>query len=634
MDNMPLELAVVLTRVALWLVPWGGFVAGIGVLVVSNAWHAEKPHAVDSGLMLVALAGGGLALGIVLPFLTHALTQDYAIRVPLWRFIGWFLLCGVGLVTAAGYYRRGAAVFDHWRARFIHTTTLARDRRTDVRTVHEHFPAEVGDYDPRAFYKADAFFLGLDAQGQPVYWQGRLPHVAVSGFSGAGKGKKLQDLAAQSIAHDELLVYLDPKDDAWGAYAVYDACQRAGKPYVYLRLTPHEPPQFNLLADADDFEIEELFTAGFDLGDTGSEADFYRMKDRMAALEAAAFAARQPLTCADLYTELYDDYKKDAPGFLGKLHEVARVQAANATHNGVDVAAMLDTGGAVYVVGSTTLPGVRRVQQMLFVRFLQLAARRDRRHGELRTVCIIADEAKYHLSRPVLNGLGTARDKGVRVVVAFQSFADLRDAPDNLDADAVVGSFTENTPCKLVYRLEDPETAEWFAHKSGTKLVDDEVRQVDKNLLLTETVEGSGRTLRQMEAYYIDLNQLLQLPQGWAIAYGNGLSHGLAQPVKIGTYRVPKSPQALHVHVAYDAFLADTPHNRLHDLIEPLEPMALTAPPEPTLPLASVSTEPADTPALPAASEEAIAEDAPENTPQQTSRSRARAPAKPLAELI
>jgi hypothetical protein len=242
-----------------------------------------------------------------------------------------------------------------------------------------------------------------------------------------------------------------------------------------VHLSPKQPPQFNLLEGAEEDEIEELFNAGFDLADKGGEGDFYRAADRAAAYEAAHLAATKRLTMAELWQEVGELFAKRAPGFVGKLHEAARVQPANAKFDAIDFAQMLETGGAIYVVGSTTLQPVRRMQQMLFMRFLQLATKRDRTAGPLKTVCIIADEAKYHISRPVLNSLGTARDKGVRVVVAFQSFADLRDVSDDLNPDAVIGSFTENTPCKLVYRLEDPETAEWLAQKSGNKLVDDEI---------------------------------------------------------------------------------------------------------------------------------------------------------------
>ncbi len=72
---------------------------------------------------------------------------------------------------------------------------------------------------------------------------------------------------------------------------------------------------------------------------------------------------------------------------------------------------------------------------MIFVRIQQIA-----------TACVIADEAKYHISRPVLQGLGASRDKGTHIVLTFQSFMDLKDCPDDMNPDLVIGAITEMRP--------------------------------------------------------------------------------------------------------------------------------------------------------------------------------------------
>nr|AKN40739.1 hypothetical protein [Vibrio tasmaniensis] len=118
---------------------------------------------------------------------------------------------------------------------------------------------------------------------------------------------------------------------------------------------------------------------------------------------------------------------------------------------------------------------------------------------------------KYHISKAAMEGLGAARDKGIHMLLAHQSVADLRDCPADLNSDAVVGAVVENTKIKLVYKLQDPETAEWVAKMSGTILVDDESRTVELNAALTETVEGR-RNIRLAERYFVDTNMLLNLP--------------------------------------------------------------------------------------------------------------------------
>jgi len=96
--------------------------------------------------------------------------------------------------------------------------------------------------------------------------------------------------------------------------------------------------------------------------------------------------------------------------------------------------------------------------------------------------------------------------------MAHQSVKDLYDCPADLEGDAVAGSVIENCKFMLVYRLRDPDTADWVARMTGSILVDDEMRKVKTDISLTEKME-TDRMIRQAERYYIDSNMLLNLPQ-------------------------------------------------------------------------------------------------------------------------
>ncbi len=69
-------------------------------------------------------------------------------------------------------------------------------------------------------------------------------------------------------------------------------------------------------------------------------------------------------------------------------------------------------------------------QRMLLVRLYQLAERRDRVPC---SIAIYLSELKYHLSRPALEGLGAARDKGVHIIMDHQSIADLKRLPGRFE---------------------------------------------------------------------------------------------------------------------------------------------------------------------------------------------------------
>src|SRR5438876_1148401 len=112
MELLHLEAALALVHLAQWFVPWSGLLAGCAVLVVLNAWHAQKPQPAEIGLVILGVASLGLTLGLCLPLLTHALTGEYAVSLSLWRFLAWFLLFGFGLGAALWYYRLGAVQLD------------------------------------------------------------------------------------------------------------------------------------------------------------------------------------------------------------------------------------------------------------------------------------------------------------------------------------------------------------------------------------------------------------------------------------------------------------------------------------------------------------------------------------------
>jgi len=522
--------------------PWSGALLGLFVPVTINA-HRRAAY------LWGELTAYFASIGVVGAALWWCLD-----RSPV-KGLGW-LACTVGGATVGfWWYRDGILAVDELEARLTKRSRLARVGRTDVRTVAAELPTQRNEYDPRQFHRHGDFFLGLAVDNKPIFWGGSLPHTSISGTSGSGKGRKLQDFGAQSVLNGEALFYLDPKDDEWGPHALRSACQEHGAAYHYLRLLPESPHQINLLAGARAWEIEELFHAALGLSDTGAGSDFFRVKDRHAARKAAELAAREQLTLAQVYQQMSAKkyWQKESPGFLGKLAELAQVDAINANRGAFNLADIIAHGGGVYIVGSMTLQAVKRAQQMIFVRIQQIATARDRMLGKQRTVCVIADEAKYHISRPVLQGLGASRDKGMRVILAFQSFQDLKDCPDDMNPEMVTGAIIENTPCKLVYRLEDPETADWLAKKSGTVLVDDETRILDKTIALSETAL-SERIIKQAEHFLFDANKLMNLPTGWGVLFGRGV----AQACFVSPYRVVKSADAIIPTAALVAALPDT----------------------------------------------------------------------------
>ncbi|HCF8768668.1 TPA: type IV secretory system conjugative DNA transfer family protein, partial [Klebsiella pneumoniae] len=426
---------------------------------------------------------------------------------------------------------------DKIKKHLVKKTTLERELRTDVRTVKSLLP-ETLHYDPLDYIDLNkGIFTGMDRENEPMYlplkdWQKQ--HADIIGTTGAGKGVATGILLYQSILAGEGVFVMDPKDDEWAPHLYRKACEDAGKPFALIDLRKQQY-QLNLIEDITPDELEELFVAGFSLAEKGQESDFYRIDDRKAARMAAQFVSDNPsTTIRDVYNGDYvQGIAEKIKAFFGKIEELALLNAINSPE-GFSLKKIFDEGGCCYVIGSMRNSKIITAQRMLLVRLYQLAERRERVTDVPRPIAIYLSELKYHLSRPALEGLGAARDKGVHIIMDHQSIADLKDCPADLKGDAVVGAVVENAKFKMVYRVMDPDTADWIARMSGTILVDDELRKAKTDNMLTETID-SERTIRQAERFFIDSNMILNLPDFVSFIFTTTTlpSASLISPIKV-----------------------------------------------------------------------------------------------------
>ncbi|MDJ6542115.1 type IV secretion system DNA-binding domain-containing protein [Salmonella enterica] len=446
-----------------------------------------------------------------LSYFFKSLDNNILFRVPLWIMTVIFTVAG--LIFHIAVRRLLAGEIDSLRHRMIKKSRLERNTRTDVRKVKELLPDST-EYNPIDYIDLKkGVFIGLNKDDQPQYItlkEFRTQHAAIIGTTGSGKGVTATVLLYQAIISGEAVFVEDPKEDEWAPHVLREACKKAGKKFTLINLNKLNY-QLDLLADISHEQLEELFNSGFSLAKKGEASDFYRIKDRRAARNTAVIHEKG-MTLRDLFnTDFVQALREDVPAFCGELEEIALVNSINAK-NGFSLKEVFDEGGCCYIIGSTRNQKIISAQRMILTRLIQIAEIRDRINSTPRTVAIFLDELKYHLSRPAMEGLGTARDKGVHIFMAFQAIDDLRDCPSDLNGDSVIGAVVENAKFKLIYKIQNPETAEWAAKMTGSILVDDEMRKVRTDLSLTEKVD-TDRMIRQAESYYVDSNMFLNLPE-------------------------------------------------------------------------------------------------------------------------
>lgn len=468
-------------------------------------------------------AGVALPLLVALPDMTEALAgRRVSPPNELWYwFLGGLIAPSLGLLLFSRY----GGQLGSWIASIL-TKTFGRQRpgRTDVRTVSDVLPGALQDnYDPERFFRSKkGIFLGLNERKRPIYlpqadW--RSSHCQIVGTTGSGKGVAAGVLLAQAVQQGEAVVVIDPKSDEFLPSVMASVAKKAGVPFVYIDLIGQKA-QWNPLLAKSQQEAEELLTAGLGMGDTGSDADVYRVEDRRVARRFAAFCSQHSGSMHHQFAEFFaanHELVESARKFYADLEELVFTPCAQAS-TGADLPALLQAGAVIYVRGSTRNPRILKLQKIFLLSCMQTIEARDRSNA--RHVAIFLDEFKYVISRPAIEALGAIRDKRAHVIVAHQTLGDLEDCGRDLTAQAVIGAVVENCAIKLAYQARDPNTALWLSQLSGTILVDDETRTIERNIGLTE--KQSQRTLRQAERPLVDINQLLMLPKRTAVLFGVG----------------------------------------------------------------------------------------------------------------
>ncbi|MCM8921843.1 MAG: type IV secretory system conjugative DNA transfer family protein [Candidatus Thiodiazotropha sp.] len=438
--------------------------------------------------------------------------------------------------------------FEPWLSETLHRGTQKADRDgslTDVRSIESQLPADNLQLDHYAVFDQartiDAIFLGVSEHQNAVLvprseW--KTSHVEVVGPPGTGKGVLAGITLSQSVEYGDGVIIFDPKSDEWARHVLAQTCERAGVPFALVDLRT-EKPQINPIKGATSKEVAELFTAGMGLGRQGGEADFYRAFDRKAARLAARLADEEELSIPEIFDRLSEAVDggllEKATGFVMQLEELAEIEAIN-TRGGADLADPIERGGVLYIVGSMRSEPIVALMKMLIIRALQII---ENRPPGGRHVSIFADELKYLISTPLLNGLGTVRDKGCNFILTHQALGDLRAGGKDIDPEAAVDGILTNTPLKWIYRAKDPATAEWAAKLTGQILVDKTRRMIDRNELLAETIQ-STRQIDQEQRALIDENTIQHLPNGCAVCITTGIAQlAFAKPIPTVKREIP-----------------------------------------------------------------------------------------------
>ena len=455
----------------------------------------------------------------------------YNLKTPAYLWGGSF---AIGFILAIFGERKLIPILDKGTDFGTKKSALERDQKTDIRELVKDL-VKIDSYDPEKYFKRDAWFFGLDNKKKPVYFEkSSLGHILVTGKSGSGKSVVMGVLTYQAILKGETVVIIDPKQngDAFFPHVMAKAAKKSGKRFVYIDLRK-DVAQINIMADGTRKQNELLLQNILSLDETGTDGDYFKGFGRDECFNFSQNLS-EGSTIADYYTEYGKKLRadKNTIGFAQKLGELARITSINA-RGGLSLKKCIDHEDVIYIAGDWEDISIVKAKRMVLARIIQIISQRDNDLEEPKPVCIVADELKFQVSAILSNALTLIRDKGAHFILGCQTIANLRDCPSNMDKDEFQKGVLTNCDLKFTYRLNDVETADFFADLSGEILVDDEIRHLDKTLSLAETV-SHGRQVRQTEKSYFDRNTLLALPENCGILFDSRLARmAHVSPIKV-----------------------------------------------------------------------------------------------------
>ncbi len=513
---------------------WWGIGLLAGWLFISSFLFKDKIIQISLFFIFLFSLVAQPFLYFFLPDISQELwNKRYSLPIKhLYGYAGGFIISGTAAFFA---YRYTSSWMDRLKDKLTKKTVLQGDAQTDIRDMSTTVPKEQKAYKVEKFFKKNMMFVGLDVNSKPVYltadkWLSN--HVQLVGSTGLGKGIAAGVMLTQSsLVMGEAVIVLDPKDDEYMPHLLAQNANNLNIPFYYIDLKG-ELGQWNPFTNKSPLQIEELLSSVFSLESKDSGDDFYRLADRKAARIFSRMNRAEnisfPKQVSNFFKE-HVDILEEAKKFKQGLEEIASIPVVN-IKNGLDIGKAIQEGAIIYVKGATRGEQILQLQKMFVLSVIQNCETRDR--DTARHVCMFLDEFTYLISKPSLEALGTIRDKRAHIILAHQSFGDLR-AAVGIDPLFVESAVSENCVLKLAYKVMNPKTAKLLAEMSGEIIVEDEIRHFETKTALTE-LKLSEKSLRQGRRNLVDVNMLISLPKRCGVLFGDDEAKFLfTSPIKV-----------------------------------------------------------------------------------------------------
>ncbi|OPX85782.1 MAG: AAA-like domain protein [Pelotomaculum sp. PtaB.Bin104] len=382
---------------------------------------------------------------------------------------------------------------------------------------------------------AGKVFLGLDDRRRPVRvtWPEMTEHLHILGGSGTGKTSfAVIPICLQAVKHGLPVVAIDFKGDKQAIHLLAGEARKAGRKFYFFSLHPQvKSNTYNPINSGGTLSKVERVMTALELVFEG-EAKFYSYCQQAVFQPLLKFFDGQGVksTLKDIHQIMKDPGLVEKitgdeitpgqiKGLTAALTPYTDLQRINDPEPDIDLSRVLKSKAVVYFdLRSSVAPEIASAMGKMIAMDLQALASLRTQRDPIALVAI--DEFQNMACNAFRNIISKVRSANYALVLSNQALGDLQ-AVDN----SFLNVITTNTRTKIVFYVEDPADAEYFARKSGRILIPVEGKSksyskpTGQMLSTSETVVDS---VHDEEKHLIHANTLLGLPFGKSVIFRRG----------------------------------------------------------------------------------------------------------------
>ncbi len=330
-------------------------------------------------------------------------------------------------------------------------------------------------------------YLGFEVtRKEPIFLSPleRNSHIQVIGTTGSGKTLfTLFPLIRQDIEAGRGIIFIDAKGSSENASTIYDMVRHAGreKDFHFFSLTQTSlAGTYNPLQHGNPSQLKDKIAASIEwsepyyqrICESALQALFMDLEAigrRVTLLELREILRNPPAQLPN-FSVIADQNSKDIRTLFSEIDLLVNTpfgalfgeqeadidlldgyQKGKILYFGLDTQSYLHTAARV---GKMITQDINTLSGIIESSFSA---------SEKRPMAIYIDEFQAFGTRGFINALARGRSSGFWITIAHQSLGDLK-AIDEAFAQQVI----ENTNTKVILRVNDPETAQFFADSVGT----------------------------------------------------------------------------------------------------------------------------------------------------------------------